>query len=594
MERRRAPFGSRTFVVAASVVVAGLGSAGPAFASDLPGMPAVPTAPTQAPPEITIPALPPEPMEPPVVVAEIDAENIDVSISVLSPGEEEAPAAESTIPVVSPDFESDTTPPTDPSATDTGDDATEAPGGGVNTNVSVRVLSPGSSSGATQGSTGGGGDVAQAGAAPAEVGPDTAPAATTTPEATEDSEQYQGDNSQYQSDEKIVEDPWRWDWTLTIDCSGNPTSTSVESGKPESLEWAWEWAWEWGCSDAEAPASEPSSTTERSPPAAQPAAQPEPQTRAGPTSSSSSPASSTDTEPWNWTWTFTFCGKTETVTTQAGAGTPLTWTWDWAWNWSCGSAPAEGSAPASTTPPSTTPPSTTPGPTQPPSTTLPDPGAGTASLEAGPLPGTDSIQIPVLSFTVGPYKVDTGTAGEALDLPPAPSLPSEIVVEVTIPPAIPPSPAAPAVPLQDPPFPPGAAPLELGPHAVPLRSGLVQAPSTASAFAPPATRPTLLPRTATAAGGADAARETRPEKKQRAHVVRARPDSRPPLPLAPRSRHGVGSTSASGAASSALLVGIVALPGFVLLAAPGPGRRVEVARELSPRGLDRSPIDHPG
>jgi hypothetical protein len=585
-EQRHAPFG-RMFLVAASVAVAGLGSAGPALASDLPGMPAVPGVP-EAPPEITIPALPPETMEPPVVVTEIDAENIDVSVDVLGSGEDDAPAAEEgSSPVVSPDSESDTTPPAHSSAG--GADA-EASSGGVNTNVSVRVLSPGSSGGATQGSTGGGGDVAPAGATPAEAGPDTAPAATTTPDAPPDSEQYHDDNSQYQSEEQIESEPWSWQWILTIDCSGKPTSTSVNSGDPTSLEWAWDWAWEWGCPEAEAPVKEPSSTTERAPPSTQP----EPQARAGPASTPSSSAAPEPTEPWSWTWTFTFCGETETFTTQAGAGTPLTWTWDWTWNWSCGSAPEDVD----------TSPVSLPAPTELPATSLPEPSAATASPGVASAPAADSIQIPAMTFTVGPHRFDTGTAGEALDLPPAPSLPSQFVVNVgppselapvvvAIPPAIPPSSAAPAVPLQGLPFPLGAAPLELGPHRLPQRAPVGRAWSPPTRAVAP-TLPPLLPRAAIAAGNASAAREARPETKKRAQVTHARPDSHPPLPLAPRSRHGAGSTSASGGASSALLVGIVALTGFVLLVAPGRGRRLDVARELSPRGLDRSPIDHPG
>jgi hypothetical protein len=55
-----------------------------------------------------------------------------------------------------------------------------------------------------------------------------------------------------------------------------------------------------------------------------------------------------------------------------------------------------------------------------------------------------------------------------------------------------------------------------------------------------------------------------------------------------------GSSSGAGIVPSSLLVGIAALAAFTIFAAPGLGRRIRVARELSPRGQDASPIDHPG
>jgi hypothetical protein len=182
-----------------------------------------------------------------------------------------------------------------------------------------------------------------------------------------------------------------------------------------------------------------------------------------------------------------------------------------------------------------------------------------------------------------------------VEIPSALTEPLELAVEIAIPPAIPPSPSTvepsgSVVPLLVVPFPlPGAAPLELGP-----RTTQPQAASspTASPSRGLPTRPVL--RTPAPAAAGHAAGNPRSEKQTRPRVARARPASTPLAPWAPRSSHGATSSSASGAASSAVLVGIAALTGFVLLAAPGLGRRIRVARELSPRNLGRSPIDHPG
>ena len=531
------------------------------------------------PPAIPVPALPPTLEEAVVVVTELDPETIDVSVRVLSPGENAAPSPQNG--VIPPIAGGDTTIEADLDAAGSDEEAPSAESPAVNTNVSVRVLSPGSN-GSTSDDDGGGGTVATAGAAPASSEPDAAPAATATSEDTADSSQYQDPNSQYQSDRDIAKDPWNWSWTLTVDCAGNPTSSSIDSGDPESLDWSWSWAWEWGCATGEAPKPEGASTRATQEPA--PKAEPRPPPPSEAQSASGAAASEGETEPWSWTWTFTFCGQETTVTTLGGAGTPLTWAWDWSWVWSCGSTEPAGDTGLPTGPPPA-------GPAVP-TVPLPAPSsvvtASSSSQDAAPGPETRSLQAVSPPFVT--FSFDTGIGAATFELPSAPSIPAEITVSVAIPSAVSPlSAAVPPVPLQVRPFPLGAAPLELGPHAAPMPGPRAEPSTTTSA---PPSLPVARPG-GTSAGALHEGRP-RPETKRHAEVKRARPDFRPALPLFPRSRHGAASTSASGAASSALLVGFVALTGFILLAAPAPGRRLEAARELSPRGLDRSPLDHPG
>jgi hypothetical protein len=62
----------------------------------------------------------------------------------------------------------------------------------------------------------------------------------------------------------------------------------------------------------------------------------------------------------------------------------------------------------------------------------------------------------------------------------------------------------------------------------------------------------------------------------------------------PRTSQAAGQGTSSGLVPSAPVVAVAALTGFFLLVAPRVGRRIRVARELSPRGTYRSSIDHPG
>jgi hypothetical protein len=82
-----------------------------------------------------------------------------------------------------------------------------------NTNVSVRVLSPGDNGPVTQSTT--------AGEATGDVG-----AADATPSSG----------------------PWSWNWTFTFCGTTTSLSTQIESQTP--LDWSWNWAWNWTCDAA--------------------------------------------------------------------------------------------------------------------------------------------------------------------------------------------------------------------------------------------------------------------------------------------------------------------------------------------------------
>ena len=78
-----------------------------------------------------------------------------------------------------------------------------------------------------------------------------------TPDPLSDSSQYQDHNSQYQSTEPSPEDaPWNWRWTLTV-CDGNVLSVSDESGSNSSRDWTWNWMWNWTCDEAPASSAAP-------------------------------------------------------------------------------------------------------------------------------------------------------------------------------------------------------------------------------------------------------------------------------------------------------------------------------------------------
>jgi hypothetical protein len=608
MERSRTRRGGRSLVVLATTAIAGLAAAGPALATEapepmplpvvVPEMPAVPEPPEL--PTIPVPELPPDPIEPPLVAVDIDAENIDVSIRVLSPGEDKAQETEEA--VVSPDAKPDITASPGSSAAgpeeavkeaveEVAEEVAEAADpapilGAVNTNISIRVLSPGDNEGASQSST------APDKRAPAEAEPavgadsrEPSQAANTTASSDQDSEQYQEDNSQYQSANQITSDPWNWRWLLTVDCVGNATSSSADSGDPGSLDWSWEWIWEWGCGEKGtdyAPAPTQGTTSGLSPP---PTASNGPTASA--TTSSPAPAETGSSAPWDWTWTFTFCGKTTTFTNSAGQGTPLSWTWAWMWNWTCpntavGEAPAEApSAPpaADETPPFVT---------SPPAGDGAGDAGGIAPLVIGPV----AIDLPAEWVRTGlvptlPTGIATGVSN--LPLPAGPTA-IGITLELAIPPAIP---RAGPLTIPGKPTPTGAAGSSTTTPSGGAPTPPNRQPSPGHNALPPLPPASSL-ETAPRGDGGKTSRPAHKSHKDPPRVTRAPPVSLPSIPSVPPSRHGFGSASAGGAGTSALLVGVAALTGFVLLAAPGLGRRIRVARELSPGSPDSPPIDHPG
>jgi hypothetical protein len=559
IRRRRRPL---VFVATAMV---GLAFAGPAVAED--GPPEIPTDPPAVPEPSALPAVPVLD-ELPVVVTEIEGGNVDVSIRVLSPGADETAPEETADAVVSPGEE--------PSITETIEtpDAHAADGatGAANTNVSVRVLSPGDNKGATQTNHGDGEGAVRAGVDPKPSTTGSAPVSDAPADTSVDSDQYQDNNSQYQSDEETAPDAWNWLWVLNVDCGGNATSTSTQSGDPASLEWSWEWAWEWGCADTSGTQAnaqpKPGSAATAGPGTT--AGSTAPNTAGSPQAKPGTTSSAASGEPWSWTWAFDFCGETTTISTSAGTGTPLNWTWDWTWTWSCATPAAPPSPPAIEA--------------SPPFATSPPTPSDEASAEENDAP----VYTPDLSFLPVITFPDPGVSSAALALPLAPELPAEVEISVVIPPVVLPTTEVVGIPTFT---------VELGLPAVGSPASPFGTPRRSARRARPPAAIADLPGRAPAriTATVDHARQARPATRSRAHGARD-PRARDPLaPLGfPRPRTAAGSSSASGAASSSVLFGVAALIGFIILAAPRAGRRIRVARVLRPRSHDEGPIDHPG
>ena len=563
---------SRAVVVFATTLAAGLSAAGPALATEVPAPPPVPevtpvVTESVAPP-VPIPAIPVPKLDiEPVVEAQVDAGNIDVSVRVLSPGEDGAVTQESATDVISPVEPPDIR--ATPEPAELASVESTAPAGGTNTNVSIRVLSPGDSGDVTQTTDGRGKEVAEVGTDPALPHADPAPASAAPIEASSDSSQYQPNDSRYQSDPAAQIDPWNWVWVLSLDCSGSASSSSSETGHQESLVWSWEWIWKWGCSGVDANESNADSGVRPSPPAAAGEAPNDEGT-------SSATSEAADTEPWVWTWTFTFCGERRTISTRAGAGTPLTWTWDWAWTWTCPHAAATAVQP---------PPMVEASPPHVIDTSGDDPAAAAQPIPlfAGNAP---ALTLPTVWLRTLPFAVEPGGPVE-VTVPPMPMVAVEVEVEVAIPPVVLAVPTAPSLPSPAIPFP------AVGDVAEPTTTSPATRPPTRGTIARRPRRPAATVRDSLA-HSEPRAHHARPVKQTQAHGERSK---RKPqrLPLERRQpRQALGSSSAGGVVPSALLFGFAALTGFIVLAAPGLGRRIRVARKLRPRTADQSPIDHPG
>ena len=587
--------------------------AAPGFAADeplVPEIPSPPELPTIAPSVTPIDsALPPAPesdpsastqAEPPITVTvDADAGNIDVSVRVLSPGEDASATVEP--PVVSGSEDADTT--ADPARTtelpsaSTGDHAEAS-----NTNVTVRVLSPGDNNLVDQSTSPADGNHADAPAQSstaegpggmetlAPAGNDRAPdGANDLSGSPNEGGQYQAQDSRYQSGEQFVDDAWSWIWYLSLDCDGNATSSSTETGRQSSRDWIWEWTWEWACGSP--PHPPPIDSLE-------PLADDEP-THEAPDGSDSTPTSTASAdgaapgtagapEPWLWTWTFTFCGETLTATLPIDPQADLEWVWEWLWTWNCQAAPA-------------TQPSETPGgsPTGNPS---PAPVTGVPSESSGSAPSglttADERQPEVLFHWI-----------TAVELPEwvISLLPPELA-GATIPlvPAIEPmTSAGPFTMIGD----VVPIPLSLAAPAIPVAGADAPVPfQTIVTSQPPAQR---RESATTATAQWPAAAGSSPLRRAEPHPVEPRAEKAPPRatrrstarsrgaplvpwpPLGPFQAGGAPGASSSAVPSVSVL-GTAALVALFVLAAPGFGRRIRVARQLRPRGTYGSSIDHPG
>ena len=591
-----------------------------------------------------------------------DSGNVDVSVRVLSPGVDEPVHQDPATPVISPDAKSDiaAVPATDAEgATSDGEPVSEP--ASVNTNVAIRILSPGSNGEVTQVHEGS--EIAPTDA-PAQqpasdpstteqdgpsVGSDPTTADATTSESQLDSilsennsGGYQVEDSQYQSDSQSSATPWYWSWWFGIDCDGNATTSSTETGSPASLDWTWEWVWEWSCTEEGAP---PPGTTTGRPvsPASGPSGSSEssmvttstPSSATGntnlsvrvlspgdngtvhqttsstPAGSVSGPAATTPAgEPWDWSWTFTFCDATTTLANQGASGTPLRWAWEWTWNWSCDSAlgpppdlsdaaqpdavvglPVAGtdviSAPVST--------ETLSEPSS------PEPSRASAELQLPGLAGALRTLITLAGLAGLEWpRVDVATAVTSA-IAAAPHLPGPLGAELSLP--LPSQPAVDVSVVVVTEIPSTTLPGTTSPRQVPSEHisrgplARVPAPAASTTTGSPiasGTTGTQTTWTSPAHGEIQAAAKptaTRP-------TVRPAPPDRPRslfLPLGELgSSRGSGAGTSGGLVPSVPVVAVAALTGLFVLVAPGVGRRIRIARELSPRATYRSSIDHPG
>jgi hypothetical protein len=575
-------------------------------------------------------------VEQPVTVdVQVDGGNVDVSVRVLSPGEDGSESPESAEPpVVSDSAAPGITTPTD--ATQPEADA-ETPVGS-NVNVAVRVLSPGND-GAVQQSTAAGGEQ-QASEAP-DTSDDDAPTGEldsgTTPAnppstsdellaSTETPVQYHDEDSRYQSEQEFGSDPWHWLWYLSVDCDGNATSASTETGNQSSPDWTWEWVWEWACnSPARPPPLEPPERiADREPAPSNAAPSTSDGADEGQVSAGDAPSVAPEAqgEPWRWTWTFTFCGETTSATLPIVVETERHWDWDWTWDWTCGSEPTTGSVATTQSSPSPPAPATrtSAGPSEngsTPSSPSPAPATGTpagpsenGSGETGsstverlgvPPLLIAGVRFPVWVIPLRPLPELELAAPISLGslLPSLESTMISVVVAVGAPTTLPRSPLA------------GPAPagvdvsIVIGPEAsvsvlepeervVRPRAGGSEASNGAGRFTPSGGVATYAGTQPASSASNHATAKPAPERPS----VRPTSPRREREPLTPLGR--LSSSPAGGAGTSGgrvpttPAVAVAALMTLFMLAAPGLGRRIRVARELSPRSAYRSSIDHPG
>jgi hypothetical protein len=383
-------------------------------------------------------------------------------------------------------------------------------------------------------------------------------------ERKENTPQYHEDNTQYQSDEIPSSDPWIWEWYLALDCSGNVVSTSSEFGSSASGDWDWNWTWDWTCG-LDGASEESGDALQKGFASIASVSAPGGETSA-PGGETSAPGDGTNATgddanaatgaqpaasgtPWLWTWSFDFCGRETTFSIAAGEQTNLGWTWDWTWAWACTSAEVVSPAPTEEGQDG----EGTSGPAA-------DEGTPSGGLE---LPPPLAIVIEQSLFHENPFD--------------ASSMVGPVVVEgpISIAPVISPGPTLPS---------------GTGPEQAPA-SGPGRAPAQA-----PTTMAPAAPEIATAASDSTAQPEGARPAKSRDREAAPRPARRlPQLPLGPTRRAAGSSTSSGGAApGGGGATGVAALTGFIVLAAPGLGRRIRVVRELSPHARAEAPRDRPG
>ena len=522
------------------------------------------------PPEITTP-------DPPITIS-VEAEdgNVDVSVRVLSPVEDEAEAQKGPeTAVVSGSDEPDITPDV-PSPQPSSDAGADTPATGSNVNVSVRVLSPGVDDPAQQGSPTddllavletGDPEVEEDQPIPPDSG-EIPPKASTGIEVdavqpSETDQQYHDENSRYQSDSQFEEPTWYWLWFLSMDCDGNTASSSTETGHPSALDWVWAWDWEWACnSPPRPPPLEPlaaGNDTEST------------SSSTGSTGGSSTQPASVDGdgaagEPWLWTWTFTFCGQTTSATIPLYVQTQLQWDWDWTWDWTC-----EETAPDA-------PPSRSTGTPAPPDAPSSETFPGVDQGSSAPIPtAVANVHVPVWLISLLPVS-------ELAALPPL-----SVVLELEVPSLLLPD----LVSGQSEGLVGGFATTDAivispYPHAR-ERAGAARASAMRTRLS--AVEPWL------AEGGTTTRANAHAAQANKSHSVAPRSKRTPLSPLrAPRPFQSAG--GAAGSASSVVpggsSSGTAALTSFLAFFAPGLGRRIRATRELSPRGTYGSSIDRPG
>jgi hypothetical protein len=533
--------------------------------------------------------------EPPITVevTESQAGNIDVSVRVLSPDDDETSTAEGLEPnVVSSPTETDITaePASPPQEGDTAANAPRATGSNVN--VSIRVLSPGDDGPVDQTSPPGLGNDAHAMTEPlvgplaqeredAGTEPAEAPsAADAAQEPAESAGQYHEVDSRYHSDSQSNRTTWHWAWYLALDCDGNARSSSTETGAQSSLDWDWEWVWEWSCGGPPRP-----------PPLEQIGAVSNEDARSEP-SGADAALRSTETEredpsagePWLWSWTFAFCGETVSAALPISTQTELRWQWDWTWSWTCETQAAQPAPTPDTPIPSL--------PAQGQQTsgdagdgaTEPDPGA------AVPTPfGPDGMQIPAWLILRMPFANLAPVL--SMQLPSLAGMFESASIAVLVELEIPVPPDLELVP--------GQTGTEPGTTIVvpPLVTSPLYAPGSPDS-ATARGNPGLEPSSA-AKGYATQAASTRPRHpgtvkpaKQGSIVGPRRRAPQSPLEL-PQRAAGISGPS-GGFVPGGSVAATAALVAFLLLTAPGLGWRVRVAPELRPRGTYGASIDHPG